>query len=81
MSELETTVAGIPCIIKYNASYTKPWRGHPHECPSPEDYHGGWDIDYTVCDRTGRYAAWLDKKITDAEDRRIREEILEWMAD
>lgn len=59
------TLAGIPCLLKVE-HYVKvsPWRGSPHTCPSADDYYGYEEVEWTVCDRKGYKAPWLEKKIT-----------------
>jgi len=73
---LENTVKGIPCQIRVDQFYIQPrWKGSPHTCPSSDDYYGYTEVNYTVLDRRGREAPWLEKKITADEDKRICDEI------
>jgi hypothetical protein len=41
---------------------------------NPWDYYGYTEFDYTVCDRRGRPAPWLEKKLTRADEARIHDE-------
>ena len=59
-------LAGIPCqigVIEFHV--TKPWKGSAASCPSDADWYGYTDIDFEVCDRRGRPAPWLEKKLND----------------
>ena len=68
---METRIAGIPCTVRIDyVSVTPPDpRGD-----SDWDYYGYAQFDYTVCDRRGRPAPWLSKKMTRADDARIHDE-------
>ena len=72
MKTFDSKVAGIPCQIRVD-EYTvvPPWRGSASTCPSSDDFY----IVYTVLDRRGREAMWLERKITAARDEQICEEI------
>ena len=66
--KIETAIAGIPAIIGVNnISYQKPWNGPLENCPSPEDYYGGFEFEATVLDRKGYQADWLAEK-TDQDE-------------
>lgn len=72
---IKTRISGIPCTIDVlTARYTKPDRS---TWASDLDYYGGWEIEFEVCDRKGRPAPWLAKKLTDNDIARIEEEIKE----
>jgi hypothetical protein len=77
VGEIETTVAGIPCIVAvthyegYVPAYTS---GAPENCYPAE---GGWG-EYEILDRKGYRAAWLERKITDGVDREIQNEIFNY---
>ena len=68
---MDTKIAGIPCTVRVDyASVTPPDpRGD-----SDWDYYGYTQFDYTVCDRRGRPAPWLEKKMTRADQARIHDE-------
>ena len=78
MTEFETRVCGIPCIIRvrYWEVYI-PARvsGPPEQCYPEEGGEGDWEI----LDRRGRPAPWLEAKLTDRERIRIDEEIFNHM--
>ncbi len=72
--EIETRIAGIPCVVRVDyASYTKP---DPSNWVSDWDFYGGWDLNWEVCDRRGRPAPWLEKKLDKYECKRIEEELI-----
>lgn len=68
MNCVDITIAGIPCLaevthfVKVKGSYS---------ADSDWDFYGYTEIEYTVRDRTGYRAPWLEQKLTD----RYREEI------
>jgi hypothetical protein len=45
------------------------------------DYYGYTESEWVVLDRRGRPAAWLERKLTDAERSRIEQEVAETMAE
>jgi hypothetical protein len=68
---METRIAGIPCTVRIDYVCVTP--------PDPRgdsdwDYYGYTEFDYTVCDRRGRPAPWLTKKMTRADTARIHDE-------
>jgi hypothetical protein len=68
--EMEYKISGIPCIIR--VSHFESQKGSfSRDAASDLDYYGYDDIDWEVCDRRGRPAPWLDRKVTD----RIEDEI------
>ena len=76
IAEIETRVAGIPCIIgveEYQEGNGNQW------CDSDMDYYGY--STWVVCDRRGRPAPWLAKKMTSKDERRIEQEIAQHMSD
>lgn len=69
---LEATIQGIPCLIEVTEySVTPPWKGSVAECPSEMDFYGYDEIEYTVRDRRGYLAPWLERKITDEDNEAI----------
>lgn len=69
-------VSGIPCFVRILS--------YQYYSPDPlgssaDDFYGGYEIDYEILDRNGRYASWLEKKLTEMEDERILEEIVRYM--
>ena len=74
---METRIAGVPCTVNYTVQgkYV-PAKIHAppefcHEAEYPE-------VEFTVCDRNGRPAPWLERKMTDTDRQRIESEILEY---
>jgi hypothetical protein len=76
LAEIETTVAGIPCIIAVD-EYSE--GSYSYHAASDIDYYG--ECSWTVCDRRGRYAAWLERKLTSADRSRIDNEVAEYFRD
>ena len=76
LTKIESRVAGIPCIIcvthfesvSGNSSADSDW-----------DYHGYTESKFEVCDRRGRPAPWLSRKMTSADESRIESEIAEYI--
>lgn len=78
--DVQTRVAGIPCIARVTHFYRqRPWRGSAHSCPSDMDWYGFTECEFQILDRRGRPAPWLERKLTDDEVARIEEEITESM--
>lgn len=72
---IEARVCGIPCLLDVTySSYCAPrgkWADNSDECY-------GWDeVEFEVCDRRGRPAEWLKKKMTkkdwDDAEKQVRE--------
>ena len=78
MSEFESTVSGIPCIIKVTGYVNDPGRtyGLPENC-----YPAEFEFEYEVLDRKGYRAEWLERKLTDNDNDRLAEEYSEYMVD
>jgi hypothetical protein len=80
MTEIESRVAGIPCIIR--VTYFESVRGsNSYNAPSDMDYYGYSECEWEVLDRNSRPAAWLEHKLTDADRSRIDQEIEEAMTE
>ena len=75
MAYLDTRISGIPCkvYVAHYASYAPDLRAD-----SDWDYHGGTEIEFSVCDSRGRPAPWLERKTTRDDIARIEQEIIEW---
>ena len=74
MTDIKTTVAGIPAVIRvYN--FVSVRGSHSYNAPSDMDYHGYTESEWEVCDRRGRPAPWLARKINDEITERIEETI------
>ena len=75
--QVETQIQGIPCLVDVTTfTLVKPWPHGAHTCPSSDDYYGYTEIEFDVLDRKGYKAAWLERKITDLDKERIKEDVL-----
>lgn len=75
MTTIHTRIAGIPCQVQLNhlEPITPAYRhGHPDNW-EPES---GGEMDFTVLDRRGRPAPWLDNKLTDDGVHAIKQALL-----
>ena len=66
MTDIETRVCGIPCIVRvtsWEAYVPAKVSGPPEHCYPAEGGYGDWEI----LDSRGRPAPWLEKKMTDAD--------------
>lgn len=80
--EIETRVAGIPCIARVTHYFRQaPHRGGAHTCDSDLDYYGYTECEFDILDRRGRPAPWLERKATDEDRQRIEQEITEQLED
>lgn len=80
--EIETRVAGIPCIARVTHYFRQaPHRGSAHTCDSDLDYYGYTECEFDILDRRGRPAPWLERKATDKDRQRIEQEITEQLED
>lgn len=72
---IKSRVAGIPCLIRVD--YVHITKGtYSCQAETPDEYYGDCTIEYTICDRRGRPAPWLEKKANDQDRRDIEELIL-----
>ena len=74
MTEFESTVCGIPCIIcirDWDSYMPAILRAEPGDSHPAEGGCGNWE----VLDRRGRAAPWLERKVTSRERTRIDQEI------
>ena len=78
-ADFESSVAGIPCGIRIDSVFIK----KPDAFNDASDWdHDGYDeIDFTVLNRYGYEAPWLQKKITPSDTLRIELHILNMKAD
>lgn len=80
IAEIESRVAGIPCIIGVihfdgaDGSYSA-------SAPSDVDYYGYVEVEFEVCDRRGRPAPWLERKLSDNDISRIEDEVSDHFAE
>lgn len=63
---IQTRLAGIPCQIAVS-NFKRVKGSYSYNAPSDLDYYGYTDYDYEVLDRRGRPAAWLERKVSEAE--------------
>jgi len=77
IAEVESTIAGIPCLIgvidfnRVNGSYN-------YHAASDWDYYGYTESEWEVLDRKGYKAAWLERKLSSKDESRIDSEIAEY---
>lgn len=74
---VEARVSGIPCLLRVDYFKHQPPMGP--RADSDWDCYGWTDINYTVCDRRGRPAPWLERKVTPTEHSELESLILEEM--
>jgi hypothetical protein len=80
LAEIESTVAGIPCLIGVT-EFSSVRGSYSYHADSDMDYYGYTESEWVVLDRRGRPAAWLERKLTEAERSRIEQEVTETMAE
>lgn len=80
IAEIETRVAGIPCII--GVTHFESQKGsYSYHAASDLDYYGYTEAEWEVLDRRGRAAPWLAKKLTSSDAGRIEREIGKYFSD
>lgn len=72
IAEIESKVAGIPCMIGVVHYVTVAGNS---QADNEQDYYGYSESQWDVCDRSGRRAPWLEIKLTAADKARIESEI------
>lgn len=72
---IPTRIAGIPCLIKPTHVFIQEPLGP--NCDSDWDASGYSEVEFDVYDTKGYPATWLEKKMTDEDEDRIKELILE----
>ncbi len=77
---IESRVAGIPCLIQVDRCLVEKGN-YSRMAETPDEYYGVCEIEFTVLDRRGRPAPWLEKKLTDDDTDRIENQILEYRDD
>lgn len=80
IAEIESRVAGIPCLIGVT-NFQSVRGSYSYHAASDMDYHGYSESEWVVLDTRGRPAAWLERKLTDADRSRIEQEIAEAMTE
>ncbi len=76
---IESRVAGIPCLIQVDRCLVQKPMGP--QADSDWDCYGFAEIEFTILDRRGRPAPWLERKLTDDDTNRIETQILEYQDD
>lgn len=71
------SLKGIPCQIQIDECTVYSGSYHP-EAPSDLDYYGYSEIEFTLLDRKGYPAAWLERKLNELEEEKIQLEILRY---
>lgn len=71
---IDSRIAGIPCLIDVT-SYDRLEGSYSRNAASDQDYYGWVNVEFQVCDRNGRPAPWLERKMTDQDYSRICAEI------
>lgn len=76
---IDTNICGIPCKVQlehYNPGADMIITGMGFgDCEPPEPE----EVEFTVLDRKGYPAAWLENKLTDSDRDRIEEELIKYM--
>ncbi len=72
--QLAAHIAGIPCLIDVDYCDVQPGLGPSAD--SDWDCYGSTDIGFTVLDRKGYPAKWLERKMTDKDVSEIECQIL-----
>lgn len=66
-------IAGIPCLIEVTHYHREEPRGY--WASNDVDARGYTECEFNVLDQRGRPAAWLERKVTDADRTRIVKEL------
>lgn len=80
LAEIESRVAGIPCLIGVT-DFSSVRGSYSYHADSDMDYYGYSESEWVVLDSRGRPAAWLERKLTDDDRQRIDQEIAEAMTE
>lgn len=72
-----TSIAGIPCQVQVDYFFVQKPMGPSAD--SDWDCYGYTEIEFTVCDRRGRPAPWLNKKVTPEIKAELETEIERFM--
>lgn len=79
IAEIETRVAGIPCLIGV-ISFNRVEGSYNYNAASDMDYYGYTESEWEVCDRRGRKAQWLERKLNSKATAEIETVITEYFA-
>ncbi len=72
---ISARIAGMPCLVEATRIFVQKPLGP--SCDSDWDCYGYAEVDFEVYDRKGYPADWLRRKMTDADEERIKEQLLE----
>jgi hypothetical protein len=70
----DTKISGIPCKCRVTDYAPATNRIITSQSLEPND---DLEFEYEICDRNGRAAPWLERKMSDDDDSRMLEEYLE----
>ncbi len=74
---IETRISGIPCIVEITSYYpSTPMKWFRDGTCLPPQYE---ELEFSVMDRKGRIAPWLERKLDDQDRSRIEEELRKQM--
>lgn len=73
-ANIESTVAGIPCLVQIDHVFIQ--RPLGPSADSDLDCYGYAEVEFTVLDRRGRPAPWLEKKMTASDKARVEADIV-----
>lgn len=72
----EATISGMPCLIEVDTCRVVKG-SFSYNAASDMDYLGYSEVEFTVYDRKGYRAVWLEKKMTDDEKSEIEQMIID----
>ena len=72
-ADFETTVCGIPCGVVID-SYTPGDDGNGIDCPPEIE-----EFEYTIIDRSGYRADWIEKKMNSKDESYLHDEIFNYI--
>ena len=78
MTDIQTTVAGIPAVIRVH-NFVSVRGSHSYNAQSDMDYHGYTEGEWEGCDRRGGPAPGLARKVNAEINERIEETIAKYM--
>lgn len=73
--DFDTRVCGIPCQVKVDCYINVKPQGRYAD--SDWDCYGYTEIEFTLLDRKGYKAAWLQNKMSKSDIEKLEEEIIE----
>lgn len=71
---IEVKICGIPATVRLTR-YRRHRGRFSNSCVSPDDYFGWTDIEFTICDRRGNRAVWLENKMNKTDFEVVKEQI------